>query len=96
MRIVKLTGSQLRAARALLGLTRDDLAVRTGISRDCLYTWEFSSDAVVPAQYQTLCCVIEALEDAGAAFIEGGVTSTLSSDDRPAVRPAVLNAEAAP
>jgi len=32
--IPKLTGNLLRAGRALAGLTRDDLAARTGLSRD--------------------------------------------------------------
>ena len=34
--IPKLTGNLLRAGRALAGFTRDDLAARTGLSRDVL------------------------------------------------------------
>jgi len=53
--IPKLTGNLLRAGRALAGLTRDDLAARTGLSRDVLRSWEVSSAAIIPAQYQMLC-----------------------------------------
>jgi DNA-binding transcriptional regulator YiaG len=69
----KLTGNQFRAGRALVGLTRDDLASRAGLSRDVLRTWEISSDSIVPAQYQMLCRAIEALESEGVRFTETGV-----------------------
>jgi hypothetical protein len=48
--IPKLTGNLFRAGRALAGLTRDDLANRSGLSRDVLRTWEISSESIVPAQ----------------------------------------------
>ena len=63
--IPKLTGNLLRAVRALAGFTRDKLADRAGLSRDVLRSWEVSSAAIVPAQYQMLCRAIEALEEAG-------------------------------
>src|SRR5262249_51071782 len=47
--IPKLTGNLLRAGRALAGFTRDDLAARTGLSRDVLRSWEVSSAAIIPA-----------------------------------------------
>jgi transcriptional regulator with XRE-family HTH domain len=71
--IPKLTGSLFRAGRALAGLTRDDLANRSGLSRDVLRTWEISSESIVPAQYQMLCRAIDALEDAGVRFSDSGV-----------------------
>src|SRR5215470_1820941 len=58
--IPKLTGNLFRAGRALAGLTRDDLASRSGLSRDVLRSWEISSESLVPAQYQMLCRAIEA------------------------------------
>jgi len=57
----------------LVGWTRDDLAARSGLSRDVLRTWEISSESVVPAQYQMLCRAIEALEAEGVRFTPDGV-----------------------
>ena len=71
--IPKLTGNLFRAGRALAGLTRDDLASRSGLSRDVLRRWEISSESIVPAQYQMLCRAIDALEDAGVRFSDTGV-----------------------
>ena len=73
MAIPKLTGNQFRAARCLVGWTRDDLATRSGLSRDVLRSWETSSDSVIPAQYQFLVRAIEALETGGACFDVDGV-----------------------
>ena len=73
MAIPKLTGNLFRAGRALAGLTRDDLASRAGLSRDVLRSWEVSSDSIVPAQYQTLCRAIDALEAEGICFSPSGV-----------------------
>jgi transcriptional regulator with XRE-family HTH domain len=71
--IPKLTGNLFRAGRALAGLTRDDLASRSGLSRDVLRSWEISSESIVPAQYQMLCRAIEALEAEGIQFSDSGV-----------------------
>jgi len=71
--IPKLTGNLFRAGRALAGLTRDDLAVRSGLSRDVLRSWEISSESIVPAQYQMLCRAIDALEAEGIRFSDSGV-----------------------
>ena len=71
--IPKLTGNLLRAGRSLAGLTRDDLASRSGVSRDVLRLWEISSAALVPAQYQMLVRAIDALEAEGVRFSNGGV-----------------------
>ena len=78
-KLPKLTGNLLRAGRALAGFTRDDLADRAGLSRDVLRSWEVSSAAIVPAQYQMHCRAIEALEGEGARFSGDGV-SILSGD----------------
>jgi transcriptional regulator with XRE-family HTH domain len=71
--IPKLTGNLFRAGRALAGLTRNDLADRSGLSPDVLRTWEISSESIVPAQYQMLCRAIDALEAEGVRFSETGV-----------------------
>jgi transcriptional regulator with XRE-family HTH domain len=73
MSLPKLTGNLFRAFRALAGLTRDDLANRSGLSRDVLRSWEVSSESIVPAQYQMLCRAIEALEAEGIRFTDSGV-----------------------
>jgi transcriptional regulator with XRE-family HTH domain len=73
MPLPKLTGNLIRAGRALAGLTRDDLAERAGLSRDVLRSWEVSSDALVPAQYQMLVRAIDALEAEGIRFSVDGV-----------------------
>ena len=71
--IPKLTGNLFRAGRALAGLSRDDLANRAGLSRDVLYSWEISSESLVPAQYQNLCRALDVLEAEGVVFVAGGV-----------------------
>ena len=71
------------------GLTRDDLASRAGVSRDVLRCWEVSSESIVPAQYQMLCRAIDALEDAGVRFSDGGVhlqRGTVLPSDTPTMR----------
>jgi transcriptional regulator with XRE-family HTH domain len=70
---MRITGNLFHAARALAGLTRDDLANRARLSRDVLYSWETSSDALVPAQYQMLCRALDVLEAEGIRFSDGGV-----------------------
>jgi transcriptional regulator with XRE-family HTH domain len=70
---MRITGNLFHAARALAGLTRDDLASRARLSRDVLYSWETSSAALVPAQYQMLCRALDVLEAEGVRFSDGGV-----------------------
>jgi transcriptional regulator with XRE-family HTH domain len=99
MSISKLTGNFFRAGRDLVGLTRDELAKRAGLSRDVLRSWEVSSDSIVPAQYQMLCRALDVLEAEGVRFSDGGVhlqrSTVLPSDERAAKRPAILNDEGA-
>jgi hypothetical protein len=84
--------------RVFAHLSQDQLAARAGIHRDCLRTWEGSSDAVPRAQYRTLCRLIDALEDAGVRFSDGGVhlqRTVAFSDDRPPAMKTVISREAA-
>jgi DNA-binding transcriptional regulator YiaG len=73
MLLPKITGTMIRAGRDFAHLSQDQLAVRAGIHRDCLRTWEGSSDAVPRAQYRTLCRLIDVLEAEGIRFSDGGV-----------------------
>jgi transcriptional regulator with XRE-family HTH domain len=73
MLIPKITGTMIRAGRIFTHLSQDQLAARAGIHRDCLRTWEGSSDSVPRAQYRTLCRLIDALESEGVRFSEDGV-----------------------
>jgi hypothetical protein len=98
MLLPKITGTMIRAGRVFAHLSQDQLAVRAGIHRDCLRTWEGSSDAVPRAQYRTLCRLIDALEDAGVRFSDGGVhlqRTVAFSDDRPPAMKTVISREAA-
>jgi DNA-binding XRE family transcriptional regulator len=72
-RIVPVTGSMLRGARAFVGLSQERLAERAKISRQALALWENSSDAYPPAHYPLLIRVIDVLEGEGARFRTDGV-----------------------
>jgi hypothetical protein len=73
MTLIRITGSQLHAARVLVGLSRDTVAERAGLCRHSIAKWEGSSDATPGAMYTHLCRVIDILEDAGARFSVDGV-----------------------
>src|SRR5262249_58540301 len=45
MTLIRLSGSQLHAARVLVGLSLDDLAERARLCRHSIRKWETSSDA---------------------------------------------------
>lgn len=63
-----ITASQLRAARALLGLDQRQLAERAGVSLPTIQRME-ASDGVVRGVIDTLMKVIEALESGGIELI---------------------------
>ena len=79
MTLIRVTGSQLHAARVLVGLSREDLAERAGLCRHSIRKWETSSDAVPAATYSHLCRAVDVLENEGARFSGDGV-SALSGD----------------
>src|SRR2546430_17300999 len=79
MSMIRLSGSQLHAARVLVGLSREDLAERAGLCRHSIRKWETSSDAVPAATYSHLCRAVDVLENEGARFSGDGV-SALSGD----------------
>jgi transcriptional regulator with XRE-family HTH domain len=79
MTLIRVTGSQLHAARVLVGLSREDLAERAGLCRHSIRKWETSSDAVPAATYSHLWRAVDVLESEGARFSGDGV-SALSGD----------------
>jgi transcriptional regulator with XRE-family HTH domain len=73
MSMIRVTGSQIAAARALAGLTRHELAERAGLSYHSIRAWERSSNALPEATYSYLCRAIETLEATGVRFTDCGV-----------------------
>ncbi|MEO7208484.1 MAG: helix-turn-helix transcriptional regulator [Steroidobacteraceae bacterium] len=70
-----ITASQLRAARALLGINQAALARHAGLSLPTIQRME-TSDGLVRGNIDSLTKVVQALEDLGAELIgEGGVSS---------------------
>ena len=90
MLLVRITGSQLRAARALAGLTIDDLAARAQLHRQSVRKWEGSSNAVPGAMLDHLSRAIDVLEQEGVRFSNNGVCL-----ERTATVGTVLHSEAA-
>jgi transcriptional regulator with XRE-family HTH domain len=74
MTIIEITGSMLRAARSLAGLSQQEIAGRARISRPSLTTWENSSSSVPSANTRALGRVVSVLENEGVVFIAGGAT----------------------
>jgi transcriptional regulator with XRE-family HTH domain len=72
MTIIEITGSMLRAARNLAGLSQQEIADRARLSRPCLTTWENSSSSVPSANARALGRVVSVLEDEGVVFTAGG------------------------
>ena len=69
-----ITGRQMKAARALLGIDQQALAVASGVSLPTIRRMESSRDNV-RANVDTLVTVIQALEEAGAELIGEGAAS---------------------
>jgi len=63
----------LRAGRALVGLSRDELAARAGLCRHSIRKWESSSDAVPDAMVGHLSRALDVLEAEGVRFRDDGV-----------------------
>jgi transcriptional regulator with XRE-family HTH domain len=62
-----INGKQIRAARALLDWTIDDLSDRSGCSRPTLFRLESGKDVL----FSKAQAVHQALQDAGIEFLEG-------------------------
>ena len=64
-----ITPAQSRAARGLAGLTQDDLAKLSRVSKRTIVQFETGAGKPIPA---TLAAIQRALEEAGVEFIPGG------------------------
>jgi len=69
-----LTGAQLRAARALLGIDQKTLADRAGVSLPTIRRME-ASPGTVRGVVDSLTKIVEALDRAGLELIGDGVPS---------------------
>jgi transcriptional regulator with XRE-family HTH domain len=69
-----ITGTQMRAARALLGIDQRALAQRSGLSLPTIQRME-SSDGVVRGNVDSLMKLVEALSAAGIELIGEGAAS---------------------
>jgi transcriptional regulator with XRE-family HTH domain len=72
MLLVRITGAQIRAGRALAGLTIEDLAARAQLHRQSVRKWEGSSNSVPDAMVAHLSRAVDVLEDAGVRFTDNG------------------------
>jgi len=70
-----ITGSQLRAARALLGVDQKTLAAMAGVSVPTVQRME-ASQGNVRGVIESLMRIIEALDRAGLEIISDGMTSS--------------------
>src|SRR5262249_47496621 len=69
-----ITGAQMRAARALLGIDQRELAQRSGLSLPTIQRME-ASDGVVRGNVDSLMKLVEALAAAGIELISEGAAS---------------------
>jgi transcriptional regulator with XRE-family HTH domain len=74
MLAIRITGSQLRAGRALAGLTIEEVAERARLSRRSLSKWEGSSNATPSAMVDHFCRALDVLEAEGVRFSDNGVS----------------------
>jgi DNA-binding transcriptional regulator YiaG len=66
------TGRQIHDARELLGLTRNELGARCGVSRLTLRLWEANGDEPPNALAPNLRRVLRYLQSEGVAFLPDG------------------------
>jgi Helix-turn-helix len=69
-----ITGPQMRAARALLGIDQRELAQRSSLSLPTIQRME-SSDGVIRGNVDSLMKLVDALASAGIELIGEGATS---------------------
>jgi hypothetical protein len=81
MLLIRITGAQLRAGRALAGLTIEDLAARA--DRHTVTKWEGSSNAVPFANVSHLSRALDVLGGEGVRFTEDGGVSPMRTTPAP-------------
>jgi transcriptional regulator with XRE-family HTH domain len=69
-----ITGAQLRAARALIGIDQRELAQRSGLSVPTIQRME-SSDGVIRSNVDSLMKLINALAASGIQLVNEGAVS---------------------
>jgi transcriptional regulator with XRE-family HTH domain len=94
MLLIRITGCQLRAGRALAGLTLEDLANRAGLCRHSIRKWEGSSNASPEATLTHLTRCLDVLEGEGVGFGADGGVFPLRKAPAPAVAATVLHSAA--
>jgi len=67
------SGSQLHAARALAGLSRQELADKSHVACETIGVWERSSDAAIAAKPALINRTVAALAAAGVVITDDGV-----------------------
>jgi len=70
-----ITGTQMRAARALLGIDQRELAQRAGLSLPTIQRME-SSDGVIRGNVDSLMKLVDALTADGIELIDEGANSS--------------------
>jgi transcriptional regulator with XRE-family HTH domain len=75
MLAIRITGNQLRAGRALAGLSMEDLADRAKLCRRSISKWEGSSNAVPDAMVGHLCRALDVLEGEARGLSGDGVSA---------------------
>jgi transcriptional regulator with XRE-family HTH domain len=70
-----ITGTQMRAARALLGIDQRELAQRAGLSLPTIQRME-SSDGVIRGNVDSLMKLVDALTSDGIELIDEGANSS--------------------
>jgi hypothetical protein len=73
MTFIRITGSQLHAARVLVGLSREEVAERAGLCRHSIRKWETSSHVIPGEMYTHFIRVVDVLGSQGARFSGDGV-----------------------
>jgi len=68
-RHMSMTGTQIRAARALLEMEQSDLAERASVSINTIRNMEAKGSKIVRVRLETLMKVQKALENAGVSFL---------------------------
>jgi transcriptional regulator with XRE-family HTH domain len=90
-----ITGNQIRAARALVGLDQEGLAAAAGVTPQTLGRIEAAGADQVPGRACTLDALVAALGERGVAIVPGGVMLAAKPVGSPLVSPARSAAEVA-
>ena len=82
MEIALLTAEQMRAGRAILNLTKYELAKICGLNQATIARLE-SQEGRINGQMDTIFRIITALEERGIVFIDGGAFRRVRTKEQP-------------